>query len=66
MKMYIDPPEGWRYGFPKILPDNIRGNDAVNEWLVSQGYPRHIIDQFKGEVPCGIWQAEEDQSSVGP
>lgn len=39
-KWVIDPPEGWMYGFPKILPDGIKGNaERLQDWLVEQGYP---------------------------
>jgi len=39
---FIDPPMGWRYGFPKPIPDG--WNDMTpserNDWFVEQGYPR--------------------------
>jgi hypothetical protein len=52
MKRYIDPPAGWRYGFPKVLPDNVQD---INAWLVSEGYPQDIIDTFPDGVPCNQW-----------
>jgi hypothetical protein len=38
----IDPPSGWRYGFPKEYnnPDNI----PLQEWLLQNGYPQYEID----------------------
>ena len=39
----FDPPSGWRYGFPKPLPDNVKGEGAMTEWLIAQGYPREMI-----------------------
>ena len=36
----VDPPYGWRYGFPKIKPDNV---DNLFEWLISEGYPESQI-----------------------
>ena len=40
--LIIDPPGGWRYGFPKPIPDKmIIASEAVfGEWLVENGYPR--------------------------
>jgi hypothetical protein len=39
MTLMIDPPSGWRYGFPKVY-DN--PNDlSVEEWLLENGYPSH-------------------------
>lgn len=40
--MLIDPPSGWKYGFPKELPDPPPEN--IREWLVEQGYPQREID----------------------
>jgi len=36
----IDPPEGWRYGFPKPIPDDITD---LSEWLFGEGYPMDMI-----------------------
>lgn len=33
--MWIDPDEGWRYGFPKLW----HGEGDVDVWLAEQGYP---------------------------
>lgn len=51
----IDPPSGWQYGFPKVLPNNQL--HRVNEWLVEQGYPQKIIDEFDGRLPCRYWES---------
>lgn len=51
MKLYVDPPEGWRYGFPKVFDLNLRGlsdNEAYAakiEWFLKNGYPQSLIDQ---------------------
>lgn len=47
--LIIDPPSGWEYGFPKPIPEE-RLKD-VTTWLVEQGYPQKIIDDF-GENFC--------------
>jgi hypothetical protein len=42
IKRMIDPPGGWRYGFPKEIPaDRL---EDVNAWLLEQGYPKWLID----------------------
>lgn len=46
LKRYIDPPSGWRYGFPKEFPDGIKD---VEKWLVKNGYPQILIDKCKSE-----------------
>jgi hypothetical protein len=41
--MLIDPPSGWMYGFPKQLPKDVQN---INTWLVENGYPQRLIDEF--------------------
>jgi len=43
MITFVDPPEGWRYGFPKPYP---HGNDysKLREWFLSEGYPEKDIE----------------------
>lgn len=38
--LMIDPPSGWKYGFPKPVPEAFfdEGFDLGN-WLVACGYP---------------------------
>jgi hypothetical protein len=51
---YIDLPSGWKYGFPKIIPNDQLGR--IEEWVIANGYPQHEIDQFKGVVvPYRCW-----------
>ena len=33
----IDPDGGWKYGFPKMLPNELEGKD-VTEWLIENGF----------------------------
>lgn len=35
--MWVDPPRGWQYGFPKLYNPNEDGD--LWEWLVNNGYP---------------------------
>lgn len=42
--MIVDPPGGWRYGFPKKMPDNIDTKEEFEEWLTEQGYPDWLLD----------------------
>jgi len=36
----IDPPSGWKYGFPKAIPEDV---ENVRKWLIDEGYPEEII-----------------------
>lgn len=53
----IDPPGGWRYGFPKIIPEGV----DVIKWLVEQGYPQAEIDSCGDHFYCRYWQEEIDE-----
>jgi hypothetical protein len=56
-----DPPNGWKYGFPKPIPEDIRKSGKVLDWIVSQGYPKAEIDAF-GNHFCGrYWEQEIDE-----
>ena len=53
--VFIDPDEGWRYGFPKAFTFTGKFPDAdeINAWLIENGYPKEIIDKHGG-VSIGI------------
>ena len=52
---YIDPPAGWKYGFPKAVPDNVTN---TIEWLLENGYPQYEIDACGDHFYCGHWEEE--------
>lgn len=53
----IDPPSGWRYGFPKPLELRYP-EQKVTEWLVEQGYPQREIDSCGDYFFCRYWEEE--------
>jgi hypothetical protein len=59
--VFIDPPSGWKYGFPKPAPDNMRQmtREQLREWFVQNGYPRWEIEQWGNkDMPCGYFEGE--------
>ena len=42
-KLIIDPPSGWKYGFPR--PYDNPSNIPIEQWLVEHGYPQEEIDR---------------------
>lgn len=50
---YIDPPSGWRYGFPKVFPDGVQD---VKCWLIDNGYPEAEILASGKYFNCRFWQ----------
>ena len=60
MKVWIDPPSGWRWGFPKIY-DRVEHGDDVQAWLVREGYPQAEIDRLGQQFYWRSWQASPDE-----
>jgi hypothetical protein len=55
-KTYVDPPFGWKYGFPKFY---INRPENFNQWLLDNGYPQAEINQWVEQiVPCRMWIEE--------
>lgn len=49
MPPLIDPPEGWRYGFPKPVPADANAEDFLADlprWLVRNGYPEELVAMY--------------------
>ena len=61
-ELMIDPPSGWRYGFPKIMP--LEARTRTLEWLVENGYPQHEIDNMKEHFYCRYWEQEFDEEEI--
>jgi Icc-related predicted phosphoesterase len=38
----VDPPSGWKYGFPKALPPETKD---VNQFFIDNGYPKNEVNQ---------------------
>lgn len=65
-KFWVDPPSGWKYGFPKELEFDSTMTDAeFHELLISNGYPKKEIEKYKPEnFPIRFWKGEEDGSTT--
>lgn len=59
MTLYVNPPEGWRHGFPKAVPKD-RETDLL-EWIVEQGYPKDLVFDGTGTIRLAIrcWREGE-------
>lgn len=60
-KVWVDPPEGWRYGFPKIYNADTDGDSR--DWMIREGYPEEKIIQMGEYFYCGMWSADEEESA---
>ena len=52
---WVDPPEGWRWGFPKLY-DPAKDGD-MRAWMVANGYPERLAQQ---DLPCTFTACTED------
>lgn len=53
---YIDPLQGYKWGFPKpISQESILGDTM--KWLTDNGYPKEIMDGFGKHFKFTIWSA---------
>lgn len=43
-QMIYDPPSGWKYGFPKAVPEDVVTNEEFKKWLLDSGYPEDMIE----------------------
>lgn len=37
----VDPPGGWKYGFPKQIPQDVKD---LRQWFIDNGYPEKEIE----------------------
>ena len=54
--LMCDPPSGWKYGFPKPIPEERKNN--FTPWLLEQGYPQKEIDSYGKHFYCRFWEEE--------
>ena len=40
---WVDPPSGWRYGFPKLYDPATDGD--MRAWMIRHGYPERLANQ---------------------
>jgi len=59
----VDPPSGWRYGFPRAY-DRVADGDDMMVWLVKEGYPQAEIDRMGDHFYVRQW-AEPDSDGAG-
>lgn len=58
--LMVDPPSGWRYGFPKVIPEGAK----IAEFLIKNGYPKDEIDFAVRWIR--MWEVDEGNEQAGP
>jgi len=59
MKKWIDPPSGWKYGFPKTFDTEKDGD--MHTWLVANGYPQEEIEDLGDQFYVRQWLTDEEE-----
>jgi len=62
MKVWVDPPEGWRYGFPKVWDTEL--HDNMLHWLNDRGYPPELRDQYGEYFFVRQWSVKDDSFGI--
>jgi hypothetical protein len=57
IRLWVDPPEGWRYGFPAIYDPASDG--VMRDWIISKGYPAKLIQEYGDSWAVRCWSAKE-------
>jgi len=57
----IDPPSGWKYGFPLPLPPQVK--DTI-PWLLDHGYPQEEVDLCGSHFYCRYWEHEMEEEDL--
>jgi len=55
--IWVDPPEGWKYGFPAIYDHEKDGQ--LSEWIVKRGYPISLIQEYGNVWSVRCWPVEQ-------
>jgi hypothetical protein len=58
-RLWVDPPEGWKHGFPAIYDSETDGQ--MSEWIVNKGYPVQTIKEYGEQWHIRCWPAEEPE-----
>jgi hypothetical protein len=56
----IDPPSGFKWGFPKKISYDSLIGDTV-DWLIKNGYPKEEIEAAGNLFTWKIWQKPEEK-----
>lgn len=56
--LMVDPPSGWKFGFPRPLPEEYKNSEKFYTWLEECGYPKKLIESFGENFFCRYWEEE--------
>jgi hypothetical protein len=57
-KIWVDPPAGWKYGFPKVF--DLETDGDMTQWMLKEGYPQREIDSCGNHFHVRMWNFDEN------
>lgn len=57
--MWVDPPSGWLFGFPKKWD----GVGNLNQWIIEQGYSEKLMKQHGKYFYVRMWEVKDEGST---
>ena len=54
---WVDPPSGWRYGFPRLYDPAADGD--MTAWMIANGYPEKLAREG---LPCTFTAASDGET----
>ena len=57
--VWVDPPSGWKYGFPKLYDQS--GGLEMSDWILKHGYPQAEMDSCGDHWYVGMWEPSQDE-----
>ena len=61
-KIWIDPPAGWKYGFPKVYDQSVDGDCTA--WMLKNGYPQREIDSCGNHFHVRMWAYDDENEKT--
>ena len=61
-KLWIDPPAGWRYGFPKVWDADISPDRLF--WMEEMGYPQAEIESYGDYFIVRSWPYNQEPDNI--
>jgi hypothetical protein len=63
---FIDPPGGWKYGFPKpVTKEEFDKITSFREWCINNGYPKEEADLYGEHFYVQISEKEVESDDKG-
>ena len=61
--LIVDPPSGWKYGFPRPVVDTELFYSNPARWFRNAGYPQVLIDEGMLNH-CRQWEEDIEDPSI--